>query len=300
MKDNKKKKIIIGVVVGAALALCTLVTLLGVLVYLFLYGGPATVSKDIAGYEKIFNENGLHTAYITFPEHIPEGTEKTDYYHYYRDTWNFATVETFLQCTYTPETYQKELERLQNISKTYGNQTVQLRRDEGVKYNYPAYVAVENKGYTYEYALLSGTNEITYIMTMDFHKNDVHFDAKYLPSDYMTDEVGYSIYNTSAGKDEYSNIYSRDPNPEVTDVHNVTVDGEYSMVSVFVKLDQDGNEVITSVSYSVTDAKALKTDTKEFHELDGKIYKDIKADFKEHKATITYLDGGEEKTAVYP
>ena len=68
MKDNKKKKIIIGVVVGAALALCTLVTLLGVLVYLFLYGGPATVSKDIAGYEKIFNENGLHTAYITFPE----------------------------------------------------------------------------------------------------------------------------------------------------------------------------------------------------------------------------------------
>ena len=41
-----------------------------------------------------------------------------------------------------------------------------LLRDEQQKYPYPAFIAVENHGNSYEYALLSGENQITYIYTL--------------------------------------------------------------------------------------------------------------------------------------
>ena len=300
MSNTKKKKVIMGVIIGAALAFVTLITLIGVIGYLFLFGGPATVSRDTADYKKIFSENGLHTGYICFPEEIPEGTMKTDFYHYYRDTWNYATVETFLQCDYSPEAYQKELNRLQNTMKTYGNRKAVLRRDDAQRYAFPAYIAEENSGYTYEYALLSGKDQITYVMTTDFRRNDVHFDKKYLPQDYMEGEE-YSIYFVSSSESGTINDYSRDPAPEINDFHFVITDEKMSMVTVYFKLDSDGNEVITKVDYTTDpDVKTGEVKISEYHDLDGKVYKDIKADYDKHNAIITYLDEGEEKTAVYP
>lgn len=74
---------------------------------------------------------------------------------------------------------------------------------------------MENHGNSYEYALLSGENEITYIYTLFFSKEDVRFDEQYLPKDFMSEEgkefgSGYSIYAKSQGSSVITYDYTLD------------------------------------------------------------------------------------------
>ena len=92
-------------------------------------------------------------------------------------------IKEFISCYYLWE--------LEHTSKTYG--------DKKKKFQYPAYIAVENAAHKYEYALLTGENQITYISTSFIDKENVKFSEDYLPYDFMTEEgraygSGYSIY----------------------------------------------------------------------------------------------------------
>ena len=170
--NRKVKKIGKGILVGILLTIATLFTLVFVFLYFVFFGGPAKVTRDIKDYEEIISNPYAQTGYIVFPEKIPEGVIETEFYNSFRDTWNSPTLQTYLTCVYDMETYQKEIDRLEHTSKTYGDKKKELLRDEKKKFQYPAYIAVENAGYKYEYALLTGKNQITYISTSFIDKDN--------------------------------------------------------------------------------------------------------------------------------
>lgn len=185
---------------GLTGVILTLFSLLVCFFTLVFFGGPAQKSHDPGDYQEIFElRMGISAGLIVFPEELAEGMTDVTFSYYYRDTWNTPTVSIFLQGTYTPEEYAAEVARLENIRKVNGDTERVLLRDESGKYPYPTYIAMENYAHQYEYAMLTGENQITYIYTSWFDTEDVEFDKKYLPDDFMTEEgrefgSGYCIY----------------------------------------------------------------------------------------------------------
>ncbi|MBO5241172.1 MAG: hypothetical protein J6B19_00735 [Lachnospiraceae bacterium] len=300
---RKIKKISKGFLIGVGLAAATLYTVIFVFVYLFLLGPPGKATRDVSRYEEIFTEQSIQTGYMTFPETIPEGAQVLDYYHYYRDTWNMPTVQTYLKCAYDDVTYRAEIDRLENTSKTYGGKKKELLRDEKKKFNFPVYIAVENAAHSYEYALLPGGNEIVYIYTSYIEKNKVEFDEAYLPYDFMTEEgrefgSGYSIYYGSVSSTGISTYFTRDPVPEVTDAH-VRMAGD-DMFFVHVRLNEEGKEIITSCSFHVYEKSGEESSSEEYHDIDGAQYKDMEVNRDRTEVTVTYIENGAEKTITYP
>ncbi len=299
---RKMKKVVKGFLIGLCLAGATLFTASFVLVYLFVFGPPGTVTKDVARYGEIFKERGIQTAYLAFPEEIPEGAQVLDYYHYYRDTFNTPTVQTYLKCVYDDASYRAEIDRLENTSKTYGNRRMELLRDEKKKFNFPVYIAVENAAHSYEYALLSGENEIVYIYTSYIEKNKVKFDEAYLPYDFMTEEgrefgSGYSIYYASASSSAIDTDFTRDPVTEVTDAH-VRMAGD-DMFFVHVRLDEEGKEIITGCSFHRYDENYEEESETEYHDIDGAEYVDMELNRDRTEVAVSYIKGGEEQTVTY-
>lgn len=301
--NHTVKKISKGFLIGVIAAVATLATAFWVFVYLFLTGGPPKITRDISKYESLITRPHLQTAYIVFPETLPEGTLKTDFYDYYRDTWNSPTLQTYLRCTYDDESYLAELTRLENTSKTYGNKKKILLRDEKQKYRYPAYIAVENAAHKYEYALLTGKNEITYICTSFIDREDIKFSEDYLPYDYMTEEgrqfgSGYSIYYGSVTSSDISTYYTRDMIEEVTDAHLCMIEDSHFVVRI--RLDEQGREIITECAYYTVDYDTFEETESIYPELKGMQYLDLDADYEQRNATVTYLDGTDQKTKTYP
>lgn len=298
--NRKTKRIIKGILIGAALTIVTLAVGLFVLVYLFFWGGPAKETRDIEDYEKVLSYPYIQTAYIVFPEELPEGTLETEFYSYYRDTFGSPTIQTYLKCVYDEETYKEEICRLENTSKKYANKEKRLLRDTEQKFQYPAYIAVENAAHRYEYALLTGDNEITYINTAWVEREHMKCPQEYLPYDFMTEEgrefgSGYSIYYSSVSSNAISTDYTRDPVTEVLDSHMEILDDIHFMVRVV--LDEQGREIISDcLVYTVND---LKVKEMIYDDLSGMEYKDMKLDREQRKVYITYLDGGKEKIKEY-
>lgn len=202
--------VFLGFWVGGA----TLFALRLLLLYFAFFGGPAKVTRDIGKYEAVLSQPYIQTAYIVFPQTIPEGVQETEFYSYYRDTFGSPTVQTYLKCTYNEQSYAEEIKRLENTSKIYGDEKKVLLRDDSKKYQYPAYIAVENAAHKYEYALLTGEKEITYIFTDYIEIENVKFSKDYLPNDYMTEEgrffgSGYSIYYESVSTSGIATDYTR-------------------------------------------------------------------------------------------
>ncbi len=302
----KAKKILKWAIIGSILTVLTLFTLLVAFIMLFLFGGPAKKSNNVKDYSDIF-ELRLHSGIVVFPEEIDETMTDITFSYYYRDTWDDPTVCIFLQGTYSPEAYEAEVARLENFRKVYGGTERKLLQDEDNKYPYPVYIAMENYSYAYEYALLSGENEITYIYTAFFDKEDIKFGREYLPSDFMTDEgrsfgSGYSIYVKLADSMGISYDYSRDEQVVVQDAHMKHIDD--SSFIVRVQLDEQNREVITTCEfyyyepYDKEDIEALinlEPEITIFNDLNGYIYKDLRLNEDRTVAIVTYLDGEEEK-----
>lgn len=298
--NRKTKRIIKGILIGAALTIVTLAVGLFVLVYFFFWGGPAKETRDIEDYEKVLSYPYIQTAYIVFPEELPEGALETEFYSYYRDTFGSPTIQTYLKCVYDEETYKEEICRLENTSKKYANKEKRLLRDTEQKFQYPAYIAVENAAHRYEYALLTGDNEITYINTAWVEREHMKCPQEYLPYDFMTEEgrefgSGYSIYYSSVSSNAISTDYTRDPVTEVLDSHMEILDDIHFMVRVV--LDEQGREIISDcLIYTVHD---LKVKEMLYDDLSGMEYKDMELDREQRKVYITYLDGGKEKIKEY-
>lgn len=185
MKKFKRKKLLKGILLGAILTFLTLSVAFTVFMWLVVTGGPAKKIKDISRYQEIFEWNTF-SALIVFPEEIATDVSKTEFYAHYRDTIFNPTYQIFFQCTYELDAFVKEIERLENTRKVYGETERKLLRDETNKFNYPVYIAVESHGGQYEYALVTGENQITYIATSGIDKGDVVFNKEYLPIDFMT------------------------------------------------------------------------------------------------------------------
>lgn len=302
MKKRNVKKIIKWFVIGVLLTIFTLFVALCVLFYFVFLGGPKKVSKNVADYEDIFTEQRIETGYLVFPEHIPDGTLQADYYHSYQDGLFDPTVETYLQCTYDEKTFRAEIERLENTGKTYGADRKVLLRDEKCRFRYPAYIAIDNAANGYEYALLTGENQIAYIYTCYIDREDVHFCKDYLPSDYGTEEgkcfgSGYSIYYASVSSDMITTDYTRDAVFEVTDGHMRMVNDDAFIVHT--RLDSQGREIITKCRYiQRTSIEDEGTETV-YHDLDGYEYQDMELNRERTEVIITYLNSNQKSTYKY-
>ena len=300
--NRKVKKIGKGILIGILLTIATLFTFVFVFLYFVFFGGPAKVTRDIKDYEEVLSNPYAQTGYIIFPEKIPEGVIETEFYNSFRDTWNSPTLQTYLTCVYDVQAYQKEIDRLEHTYKTYGDKKKTLLRDEKKKFQYPAYIAVENAGYKYEYALLTGKNQITYISTSFIDKENVKYSEDYLPYDFMTEEgrafgSGYSIYY---GKDTSNMIdtdYTRDSNPEVRDAHMEIIGDNNFFVRVFV--DEQGREIIDGCAQYYYNPKTEEDKEFTYDDLNGMEYKAMEADREKNMVIVTYLDDGEEKTREY-
>lgn len=298
MRNTKKQKIWKGIVIGIVLTALTMFVLLTVFLWLFFTGGPAKETKDLEKYETIF-ELRANTGLIIFPEQISKKAVETDFYYYFRDIWNTPTYEIYLQCTYEPEEYKKEIERLENTYKRYAGKERRLLRDTEEKYNYPVYIAVENHHYSYEYAMLTGENQITYVSMAFREKEDVNFNKEYLPSDFMTEvgrsfTSGYSIYISSISSSGISYDETREMIVEVTDAHMERIEDSYFIVRV--KLDEENREIITECVFdyqeSLYDEEA---DSTVYSQLNGMFYKDLKLNEDRTKAIVTYYEDKEQK-----
>lgn len=308
MKKQKAKKLIKGLIIGIVLMTATLFVAAFVFVYLLLTGGPAKTTKNIADYEEVLSNPYVQTAFIVFPETIPEGAIETEFYNYYRDTLFSPTMQTYLKCTYDDVSYQKEIDRLENTSKKYANREKKLLRDEEKKFDYPAYIAVENAAHKYEYALLTGENEITYISTAYIEREGIEFDEAYLPYDFMTEEgrdfgSGYSIYYASVSSSMIDTDYTRNPVTEVRDAHTRRLDDGNFVVRVI--LDEQGREIIDDCVYYTFDEELIMLKDYEgeetvYIELRGMEYKSMELDRNRKVVSVTYKDGDSEKIKEFP
>lgn len=158
--------------------------------YLFLFGGPPDVTRDIADYPQMLTKHGnVQTGFTVFPEELPESmlTEEAQFYYFYRDTWDDPTMEVILQCDYTKEAYDAELERLASVRKIYGDEEKRLLYSED-RCRYPAYIAMDGYNRGYEYALLTGENEITYLYFAFLPESGMRSIPKeYLPAGYAAE-----------------------------------------------------------------------------------------------------------------
>lgn len=302
LKKRNTKKIVKWCIIGILLTFLTLFVVLCVFLYFMFFGGPAKVSKNIDHYESIFTEERIETGYIVFPEHIPSGTLQTEFYHSYQDTLFDPTVETYLQCTYDAKTYDAEIDRLENTSKTYGNRKCILLKDEKNRFQYPVYIAIDNAAHGYEYALLTGENQITYIYTCYKQNDNIHFNKDYLPSDYGTEEgrsfgSGYSIYYSSITSDAITTDYTRDAAPEVTDGHMQLIDDNAFVVHT--RLDSLGKEIITQCRYIVDTPNSDKNTEIIHDDINGYEYKEMNLNKDRTEITITYIKNNQEMTQKY-
>lgn len=315
MKANQKKKLWIGIAIGAVISVLTLAALFVIFILFVFLGGPPEVTTDITRYEQMLTRyENVHTAFIVFPEQLPESTQDADFYFYYQDTWNTPTLEVFLQCTYDDADYQAELARLEATSKRYGSRVQTLISDEEGRYPYPAYIAIDGRYGDYEYALLTGERQITYVYIADKYMDNMKkVDVAYLPSDFKSEEQvwtvnseAYSIYLQSEMVFDgevigWNEDYTRDEVSEVLEHHYVEVD--YNNFYVTTCLDENNAEIIKECSYSYYenqhDSVYGLPEEIVYTELEGYRFKSLVLDEAQTKAIVTYYDGEEEKIFEY-
>lgn len=313
--QNKKTKIWIGIIIGVVISLITLGALFVIFIMLFLFGGPPEVETDISKYqETLAKYENVNTAYIVFPEEIPKSAEDTEFYFSYQDTWNVPTQEVYLKCTYDETDYLAEIERLENTQKHYGSVVRTLLQDEEGRYPHPVYIAVDGYWDGFEYAMLTGENQITYIYTAMIQSDSLKMiDKGLLPTDFDSRQVeytgieGYCIYLQNVvrrddGTVDYWNCdYTRDEVSEVLKNHWVEIG--YNHFYVTTRLDEQDRKIIKDCSYVYYDSRHDSIyglpDEIVYTELDGFLFKSLELSEDGSKAIVTYYDGAEEKTMEY-
>ena len=155
-----------------------LFAVLGVLAFLavFIYADqklPEKTFRDPARYGEIFTDRkDLRTGFVVFPPAIPDsGMEnRPEFYYAYWSSVFDPVAEVFLRCTYSESDFRTELDRLEHyaheLSPDRTSDTYEphpFHRDERGLFSYPAYIAILADNYAYEYALITGEREITYV-----------------------------------------------------------------------------------------------------------------------------------------
>lgn len=301
-KMSKKKKIIISLCVGIGVGFAACAVFVIWFVYQFLFGPAPTVSDNPDDYSLLY-ENRVHSGLMLFPKEISESASDVVFHYYWRDTFGSPTAEIFLSCRYEAEEYNAEVSRITGTHKQIGATDNKVYYDDAENFNYPAYVAVDDRA-DWEYALLLPDNStIVYIFSSNMYTKDISFDHDYLPANYTDwerNEIcrGFSIYQiqtSTMGTPSATTYYERSINTSYENSHSV-VSGKYNF---YVYTDQafDGTETITGCTlwYFDTGSERLsyldsKEESWEFEDLNGTVYQDIQISDDRNSAIITYED----------
>lgn len=185
MKRERERKRIIGIIAGIIIGVLTIFAVGIVFLLLVFFGGPPETITDVDRYEEALSKyDNMRTGFIVFPEEISDNVQTVEFYFWYQDVWNTPTCQVYLQCTYNEEEYEEELKRLDSTKKVYDSTVKKLLYEEPGRFEYPVYLAIDGIWHAYEYALLTGENQITYVYLTFVHENKVRMDNSYLPSDY--------------------------------------------------------------------------------------------------------------------
>lgn len=308
MGKDKKHKMGIGLVAGfIAGVIC-----LGIYLFLFVVKilvGKDTVITDVSRYQEamtLYTENvEYHTGLMIFPECIPDSVTDIDFYCLDHTMLFGSSGEFLLQCTYEEAEYQAEIERLQNIYKQYGTVKRPILYDE-TNFHYPAYVAIDGHLGNYEYALLSGEKEITYVYVWGMNGENRHIKPEYLPLESENGKDNYSIYliKKELLLDDvaaYSYDNTREYFVKVEQHHYEKID--FNLFYVNTYLNEQGGEMIQDCSFVYYKNKYDSThglpEEVVYEELAGYEFKSLKMNEEKTIAIVTYFDGEEEKNIEY-
>ncbi len=298
MNIIKKRRLKSGMVAGMIATGATILAAGVIFFGLFLTGGPAEKYEGVEHYSKMYDLE-LNTGFIIFPEALSKKAMDVEYYCYTQDSLGSPTHEIFLQCTYNETEYEKEIKRLEGTYKQYGDVKRILKREEKGNFLYPAYVAVENHHSAYEYVLLTGKNQLTYISTKNLVGENVHFDKKYLPKDFMTEEgtsftSGYSIYMIYINEEAADYDYTRNDSVDVVEYEIEHIGDD--LFRVETKEDSQGRKIITECSFEEYDGLVDDfPDITTYDDLAGFEFEELTINKKEKKAVVSYVDGNEVK-----
>jgi hypothetical protein len=156
----------------------------------------------------ISNEaSGMFSNLLIFPSKLPGSAHIEDYYYYCSDKGLDSSYQIILEYSLSAEDFQKEKQRLSNLSITYKDKTNKVLYDT-TGFNYPAYVTVFNDNETYEYALLdTAKNRIIYVFSQFQDLDESQLDKNYLPSEIsVSGSPGYSMYYFPSVADNGSRV----------------------------------------------------------------------------------------------
>lgn len=302
-QKNVSKKLLPAILIGAAAGFLLCLGLLAWLIYAFFFGSAPTVYESAEDYGKCW-EKRIHSGLLLFPDKIDPAAENTEFYYYWRDTFNFPTAQIHLACTYTPDGYAQEISRIQSVRKQIGTHTKQAYFDGCTDFSYPAYVAV-SKNQIWEYALLmEDSHTIHYIFTEYCPSEDVHFDSSYLPANF--DDTSRLAFGKEFSIYEYpiyengeitalEGDYSRTAVVPQTEAHYVE-SGKYTL-QASTEIDADGKETIRGCTLFYLDGSTEKT--WEFSDLNGKLYLNISLNKDRSQAIIDWEDYGGEHESIF-
>lgn len=230
VKKEKIGKVIKGTALGIGVSVFTILVLLVVFIIFAFVGGPLEVTKGAQNYESTMNKytkeaaGRVHTGFFSFPETIPASAfadgKEPSFYFSYKDTWDDPTCEVYLECEYSSEEYEKEIQRLKDtvyIDKDYPKIERKLVYEDGSRFVKPVFIAIERSNHSYEYAMVLGDNKIAYIYT-SFKSNlrkIKKIPHEYLPSDFEESlkgvkfGEGFNVYEVSKGEGSITLNYER-------------------------------------------------------------------------------------------
>lgn len=167
--------------------------------FIFNHSSEIIIYNSIEDYGK-FEEFKGYSNLLIFPEKIPEKTLSSSYY-FKKDSSNIFDddYQIYLMCQYDQEEYDQEANRLAAIKQVCGKEVHYVWKDEK-NYFLPAIVSIYNNNHCYEYALLDDINKKIYYIFLQFiYRDDVIFDNRFLPYNYVDPDVnvekeGKSIY----------------------------------------------------------------------------------------------------------
>ena len=212
---------------GCFFGVLTGIAIVVFLVFLFFFGFPHS-SRNLSKYETLLTKyTNLRTVFVVFPPSIPDSAleNEPEFYFFYQDTLFAPTAEVYLRCTYDETDYNAEIDRLEHYQHTLKGLEVEEKpaaqtfmKDEEGRFSYSAYIAILADNDAYEYALITGEREITYVyFVFKEPGNFREVPADCLPEPFVSelspDTGGYNIYRfrlVDSKPYSYYVVYQRD------------------------------------------------------------------------------------------
>lgn len=174
---------------------------------IMLFASCRVATNKITDYGEFHNYSCFSEFWI-FPKLIPESAENVKYVFDIYEGLLTPECQVFLEITLPDEEYNKELERIMNVS----GELYKIKLDTE-NYRYPAYVAIDGYNHCYEYVLVDeDQRRFVYVYTEWItNQKNIKFNTEYLPIFWNSTPDGnnFCIY--------FENIYESTEVPESAD-----------------------------------------------------------------------------------